>query len=107
MNKLETDILNIIFKIKERPQVYLGNKSIIRLKCFLDGFKIAYDFPNVSVAFPEFYPYISKKYNCIKSYSWCTILYLEANNDEKAFDLFFDELENFLKENNIEIPEIK
>ena len=30
-----------------------------------------------------------------------------CGSEEKAFDLYFEELEIFLKENNIEIPEIK
>ena len=97
----------MIFMIKKKPCMFLNQKSISKLKCFLDGFAAGYSFPNVNSFLPTFQEYIEAKYKCVLTISWSKILISQTENEEKAFDLFFEELEAFLKENNIEIPEIK
>jgi hypothetical protein len=53
----------------------------------------------------DFNYYICEKYNIRSKDGVELIDYCQS--EEKAFDLYFEELEIFLKENNIEIPEIK
>lgn len=99
-------ILKVIFKVKNKPCSYLGAKSISRFRCFLDGFAHGYSYPGTSSLLPDFQEYIQTKYSCKESLSWNCILLNYTGDEEAALDLFFDEFDMFLKENNIGVSEI-
>lgn len=106
-NDFQSVLLSMVLKIKSKPGLYIGNKSITKLRSFLDGFSVGYSYPNVMNLFPGFQDYIELKYSCKLTISWNDILLFFSNNKEDvAFDLFFEELELFLKENNLEVPDI-
>ena len=105
MDKYSEDTLNVLFKLKNRPVVYLGAKSITRLKIYTDGFSHGYNYPGIGTAFPEFQERMEEKYKEIECISWATILLRQTNDEAKAFDLFFEEFEEYLKENGVDIPE--
>lgn len=105
-NNFQNTLLNVVFKIKSKPCSYLGTKSISKLRCFLDGFAYGYSYPDISNLFPGFQRYVEEKYYCTECISWNNILLKYTNDEETALNLFFEEMENFLKENNIEIPKI-
>ena len=108
MDKFSIDALKMLYVIYQKPKIYLGSKSLSCLKLFLDGFAAGYSFPNVESFLPSFQDYISNKYNCILSISWSSILlYNSGENEEMAFDLFFEELESYFSTNGINISEIK
>lgn len=105
-NIFQNILLKVVFKVKNKPYSYLGAKSVSRLRCFLDGFAYGYSYPGTSNLFSGFQEYIEAKYSCVECISWNNILLDYAGDEERALNLFFEELEIFLKENNIEIPEI-
>lgn len=70
----QTVLLSVTFKIKNKPCAYLGNKSISKLRCFLDGFSYGYSYPNVSNLFNGFQKHIEFKYPCKLNLSWNNIL---------------------------------
>ena len=97
MKKFDEDVLKIIFLIKEKPAI-LVDKSVSCLRGFLDGFAVGYSFPNIESVFPDFQKYVEQRYNCNLTISWNEILVLQADSEEKAFYLFFEVFEQFLKE---------
>jgi len=103
MDNFNEDIVKLLFRLKERPICYLGAKSITRLHLFLDGFCWGYNYPSITPFFPDFQKKIELKYKWELNDSWFSILLKVTNDEEKAFDLFYEELQIYLKENNDDI----
>ena len=103
-------IIELLLTIKSIPGLYIGTKSITRLKSFIDGYRFIMDSENreygVNIYY-DFNEWMAHKYFIREPILWDTFLLGLVNSEEKAFDLFFEELEAFLKENNLEIPKIK
>lgn len=95
----DADVLQLLNMFRPHPHFYLGERSITRLRCFLDGFSVGYSFPCLEHSFfPEFQEYIERKYSERDSLSWNIILLNAVGNDEeKALDLFFREFDEFMK----------
>lgn len=99
-------IIEKLYKIKEKPIIYIGKKSVILLRAYLDGYlnremELNPEFKSV---FFEFYDFIREDYKMAPNHSWERILTAYTNTDENAFDLFFKYLDKFLGSKNIEIP---
>lgn len=110
-------LIKFLIEIKKRPLLFLGKKSMQRLSYiqmgFIFGYNNARDY-DLNTFFEKtkdgnvwtnFQRYLSEKYK-ISSLDDSELITF-CGSDERAFDLFFDELEIFLKENGIEIPEVK
>ena len=106
MNEFNNDIIKVIYMIKRKPLGYLGELSISKLRCFMDGFSFGYDYPKFHPFINEFQEYIENKYKCYSN-SWNNILLSYAKDEEVALELFFNEFSNFLKKNSIEEPHIE
>lgn len=107
--KKPKDIIDLLFMIKKRGGLYIGTKSITRLRSFIDGYMFAMNLENKEYnagIFYNFNDWMAQKYNVKKSILWDIYLLNLTNNEEKSFDLFFEELEMFLKKHNIDIPEV-
>ncbi len=99
-------------EIKKRPQLFLNEKSLRKLGWvemgFMFGYNNAFDQSIIEFAnetknsiWTNFSKSLCKKYGiCTPDYSE---LIAHCGSEEKAFDLFFEELELFLKQNNISI----
>ena len=77
---------------------------------FLDGYKFAMICDNKKYKinqYHEFNEWLAQKYHIRESILWDDYLIRFVQNESEAFDLFYDELEAFLKENNIEIPNVQ
>ena len=110
-------LIIFLFEIKKRPLLFLKKKSMTQLSFIQIGFVFGYnnakDYGLIEFyektksgnIWSEFQIYLSNKYD-IHSLDDSELVSF-CKSDEKAFDLFFEELEIFLKENNIEIPEIE
>ena len=111
MNRSIKNLLNLIYKISEKTYQYLENKkNLSELYYIMEGFSIAYIYENCERELgiiPNFDEWIHKKYKNNNAQSWKNILLENSKSEIEAFDLFFEELEIFLKENNIEIPDMK
>lgn len=97
----QDDIARLLAKIHSRPGVYLGTKSLIKLKHFMDGFFEALylcgDTDEKSVSpYPEgFQEWIAMKYDITSTHHWSSIITFHSVNDEEAFDTFFGLLHEF------------
>lgn len=102
--------INLLFQIKRYPAAYLGKKSITLLRSFIDGYRYALKTENIQcdICFLEFTTeWLEEKYHVKTTEGWQSFLLKQTKDETTAFDLFFEELEQFLKESNIEVPEIK
>lgn len=111
MNKSINNLVDLLSDIKKKPCLYLENKkSLSELYYLMSGFAIAYvyeEYQRYPGIIPGFDTWIHQKYNDNSVRSWKDVLLLNSNTEEQAFDLFFEELEAFLKENDIKIPKVK
>ena len=110
MNKSIYNLINLIYKIKRNPYLYLENKkNLSELFYIMEGFSIAYIYENYERSLgiiPGFDDWIHNKYNNKSTNSWKNVLLINTKSEKEDFDLFFEDLETFLKEYNIDIPEV-
>ena len=96
MNKPE-DFYELLLMIKQRLGAFLGKKSALKLKSFLDGFEYAMFLCN-NESFTKNYAELKKwfeiKHNIRNTDSWYEYL-IRHFDDDKAFDVFFSEAEEF------------
>lgn len=92
----EKDFLERLDVIRLRPSLYLGARSVTRLRCYLNGFADGYSYPKIQPLLPGFQKFIEEKYSEKRSIGWDTIM-LEASggDEEKALELFFREFDEF------------
>jgi hypothetical protein len=98
-------IYDILDGVRERPSLYMGNKSITALKTFLNGATYTSHILGIDDGYNDFSPipfrffndYVAQYYNYVESTSgWANMILSENNGDEKAsFDIFFTLLNNF------------
>jgi hypothetical protein len=92
-------VKELIFKIKERPAMYIGGNSITSLKAFIDGwyFRDPNSVSDVEVM-NKFQDWVQAKYKVTSTQSWAQILLFYSNDEYGALQLFFREFELFLSE---------
>ncbi|MBO5384167.1 MAG: hypothetical protein J6A30_07695 [Ruminococcus sp.] len=89
-------------EIKNKPAMFLGQKSIIRLNLFLCGINYAFGNANYLSYFKGFNDWYMKKFNVDTNNAytiwWNHILFTSGNNDSLAFDNFIRYFEKYLQE---------
>lgn len=101
--------MELLNRIKKRPGLYLGERSLIRLKAFTDGYVTrlcdenpqyqcnwyygfqCYIYDKFKVPWDDLLRCYETEYNCEYYIQQST------SSDEKAFDLYFQFLDEFLK----------
>lgn len=91
---------NLLQKIKKRPAVYLGKKSIFSLQAFLDGYYFARRELKVELTeqeseFQEFLQWIRQKFNVETGQLWASIVLFHSADEGKAVERFFNLFEEF------------
>ena len=77
-------------EILENPAIYIGHKSISRLKAFMDGYMIGIDQTNPSTEHfnRPFNDWIAKRFCINTTHNWADIILFMSGNDEiYAFDM--------------------
>jgi hypothetical protein len=92
----------LLDKIKTRPVLYLGKRSIFSLQAFLDGYTCACRQLGIPVTeqeqeFAEFQDWIEKQFNQQSTRSWARIIVFYSEDKSQALDTFFQLFENFLQ----------
>lgn len=94
-----SSIVLILKKIEEKPELYLGEKSLSKLRSFIDGYLTCEqdnNLTNSSIVFQKFIDYFNNQYG-LQSYSdYHMILYKEFKSESVAFDKFFELFNKFL-----------
>lgn len=91
---------NLIQKIKQRPSLYLGKRSIAHLQVFLDGYTFARRELDVPLTeeerdFEDFQEWVEKRFNQPSTQSWERIILFYSEDERDALDKFFDLFEDF------------
>lgn len=96
---MKNKIINLLLKIKDRPGLYLGEKSLPKLRSFINGYIYAMKHENGldcgEEVYYDFNDWLNKKYNIINPIFWERSLRNMSISD--AFDLFYKELDIYLK----------
>jgi hypothetical protein len=96
------ELYELLQKMKEKPELYFGRKSLARLYSFLNGYGACLSVYDKSYmlcpgAIPGFQEYVQKEYRVKSSQSWDMIVDFYSNSEEQALNTFFDLLDKFLK----------
>jgi len=114
-NYAEFDELIFFAKVKKRPGVFFGRKSLMSLRDQLFGMIYAFSVcghPDALKLFSAFIEYYNNKlflsdqsgYVCW----WNHILYTSGGMDDIAFDSFYRKFETYLlEEHNLVLPEVE
>lgn len=106
-NNTAFDELTFFAKVKKRPGMFLGSKSLISLRDQLFGMSYAFSacgYPDALKLFRAFIEYYNNKlfqtdkngYACW----WNHLLYTSGGMDDEAFDSFYRAFEKYLLENH-------
>ena len=95
----------LLKEIEQRPGVYLGKPSLLRLKHYIQGYSICLAKHGLgeeeNFAF-GFYPFVKQKYDALESQSWYGIIKNQCEGDEeKAFYKFFELFDEYLIANDL------
>lgn len=100
------DIISLLLAIKNRPGVFIGFRSITKMKSFIDGYLFYLKINKIEIhndIYNDFNVWLERKYNVKRVIDWNFYLIEETNHERKAFELFFKELDIYLQEKNIRI----
>lgn len=91
----------LLEKIKQRPALYLGKRSISHLQVFLDGYtfarrQLAVPLSEQEQEFEEFQDWIEKRFNQQSTQSWTRIILFYSEDESDALEQFFRLFEEFL-----------
>ena len=93
-------LYEMLQEIKKRPGMYLGKRSITRLRSFLDGYMGAREdlgLPRTEQEkeFNEFQEWIQQRFNITSSHGWDSIILFYSADERDALDKFFELFEKF------------
>lgn len=92
----------LIQKIKQRPSLYLGKRSITHLQTFLDGYTFARREQGIPVSeeerdFEDFQEWVEQRFNQHSTQSWARIILFYSEDERDALDSFFELYAQFLQ----------
>lgn len=92
----------LLDKIKAKPALYLGKRSISSLQAFLEGYTCACHQLGISVSeweqeFAEFQDWIDNQFNRPSTRSWAQIILFYSEDEDRALDRFFELFAKFLQ----------
>jgi hypothetical protein len=91
---------DLLQTIRRRPALYLGQKSVLSLHAFLDGYYFARRELNLDLTpqeqiFQDFTSWLRQHFQVETGEPWSTILLTNTANEQDAFMLFFTLLDEF------------
>lgn len=94
----------LLQKIKQRPSLYLGQRSLNHLQVFLDGYTFARRQLGVPLTeeeeeFESFQEWVEERFNQRDTQSWVKIILFYSEDESDALDRFFGLFEDFLTSN--------
>ena len=101
--RIGPDLLTVLQVMKQRPRMFMRSESLMLLEAYIDGFEMcgranAVDLPAGRPSWGDFVVGLRSKYQVSDQRGWVSILRLahEGADDESLFEIFFEELEEFL-----------
>ena len=98
-------VYEILKKVENKPNVYLGSPSILCLQAFLSGYNVAEyqlggESLNSSDCFDGFQEWIQEKFKVDSSQSWAKIILFYAADERDALNRFFELFDEFVNRNS-------
>lgn len=95
-------VKELIFKMKRRPELYIGARSLSLLQAYINGWidRSEDTLPDVHLI-GRFQDWIEQKYNVEASQSWANIILFYSVDERDALDNFFRLFEKFLREQEV------
>lgn len=93
-------VADLLKRIREQPEAYIGRKSLDRLGTFLWGYVgCMWDHSGIcEQPLPGFGEYIAEQYHVRSMHSWSAIISFYCTYEEDAFDTFYHFLDLFYPE---------
>jgi hypothetical protein len=89
------DAYELVEIIRKRPGFYFPNgKSLKELSAFIGGYEVGAK-QGISSDFRPFNKWLAHKYGLPEPSGWCNMILSVAGSDEKAFELFYELLDEF------------
>lgn len=107
-HKPTNNIYDLLDRMRQRPGLYLGVKSISRLSAFLDGYVLAFDDASLALemgdpSFARFSEWVAQTQGQPESIaSWNDLILWEVDDEEIAVDEFYKLLDKFRAEESEE-----
>ena len=77
-------------RVLAKPALYVGNRSIMRIKSFMDGYRFArWDLGDEhhDDLYDEFQQFVESRFNVKTSHSWDRIICFMSSDDVDAFEM--------------------
>lgn len=87
---------NMIAKITDFPELYLGKPSVERLFAFLGGFLYQNDVAN-DHCLDGFTEFVAQKHRLRTDHNWSDIIQFFSNSEQEAFNRFIQYFNEFQK----------
>ena len=106
------DELSFFAEVKKRPALFFGKPSILSLRDYIFGMAHAFSACGCENQLKYFYSFTQWYYNNSPDKNgyvcwWNHILYINGNDDAKAFYNFFDIFEKYMNDvHDLYLPEI-
>jgi hypothetical protein len=100
--ELDESIYDMLEKIRRKPGMYIGERSINRLHAFLTGYRAGLGrlgfYPRDVDEFHRFHDWVANRLGFYESTSgWCNMIRDKSTSETEAFDQFFLFLDEFRK----------
>ena len=100
------NLYDLLSKIKQRPSLYLGKRSLSHLHTFLDGYTFACRQLGITLTeqekkFEEFQEWIEIRFDQPSTQSWSRIILFYSEDETDALNRFFNLFEEFLKSEEV------
>ncbi len=96
------ELTELLKAVRIKPGMYIGKKSLTRLRAFIDGYFYALYKLNGKQEYlcfiPEFQDWIADRYEIRSTHGWSEIINFFSQDEGEAFDTFYELLDEFLLE---------
>lgn len=98
--KIKMELYELLEKIRKRPALYLGKRSLSHLQVFLDGYTFARRQSGISPSQQEeefglFQEWVEQRFNQAHTQSWTKIILFYSEDESSALQRFFELLDEF------------
>lgn len=94
-------IIALLEKLRIRTAMYIGSRSITRLRTYIDGYGHGLDDSNFDSHDPEYYGFqgwIERRYRSQTSHGWDQLILFYCQDERDALDQFWTLLDEYLAE---------
>jgi hypothetical protein len=95
------DMFDLLGRIRAKPGLYIGRRSLHDLFIFLEGHRTARQELGIELTkaeiefYDEFQPWLQQRLNLSTNNSWAAMIEFGSINETEAFECFFKYLDEF------------